>query len=588
MAQPGEPVALSAEEKAWIVEFLQSLSEEENRISQQLARDHRGVLLAGALKELDLHETFIAENGLEEELSYSFYFLSMGLRRLAILMLSLHSDFPFPAITMPRSEDLARRVTDLATILGFIEHGRRVVELTWSGLSTITKVDPKLYRFDFPSKIIDAQSHERGVEEHYRDILQNEIGRNLFETPEGKIRSEKIWQSFLGNIYVWRDLFMGYNADPFLDDIFFTIAWGQIVATPQFDSFNELKKFGGITYLKYLMSAAIVVSFALKHERFAAAMNVKYPDIPRGNVLTISADREEFIDDLWHALEEFGERFAHYTPTSRAEAEQLFKTVTLNRENVAVASRPHAPLPVIVEFASTSIVKVVSGRARQMEFLLDSLRRNFQSDYSSNQRGREASLQRALTGFLQSMFPDVICRTNIKLRYQGRVLTDVDLVAFDPIYGDLMLFQLKHQDTPGPDLKAENSRMPRFLRECSEWLDVVADWLGTADETILRNAFRLPRGAKISRVRKLIVARHHAYPLAGTSIDENTAYATWLQFYNAGRVMIARQGNLRSMNGLFAFLREHIVRAPVRHHQEEQPKRFRLHDLEYEIVQRKN
>ena len=86
-----------------------------------------------------------------------------------------------------------------------------------------------------------------------------------------------------------------------------------------------------------------------------------------------------------HALEEFGKRFAHYTPTSRTEAEQLFKTVTLTRQNFGVASRPHAPLPVIVEFASTSIVKLVSGRARQMEFLLDSLRRNFQSDYSSNQ-----------------------------------------------------------------------------------------------------------------------------------------------------------------------------------------------------------
>ena len=163
MAQPSEPVALAADEKAWIVDFLQGLSEEESRISQQLARDHRGILLAGALKEFDLHETFIGENGLEEELSHPFYFLSMGLRRLVILMLSLHSDFPFPAITMPRSEDLARRVADLATMLGFIEHGRRVVELTWSGLSTITKVDPKLYRFEFPPRVIDAQAHERGV-----------------------------------------------------------------------------------------------------------------------------------------------------------------------------------------------------------------------------------------------------------------------------------------------------------------------------------------------------------------------------------------------------------------------------------------
>jgi len=81
--------------------------------------------------------------------------------------------------------------------------------------------------------------------------LQNELERNLFETPEGKIRSRKIQQSLLENVYVWRDLFMGYNADPFLDDIFFTIAWGQIAATPQFDSFNELKKFGGVTYLGF-------------------------------------------------------------------------------------------------------------------------------------------------------------------------------------------------------------------------------------------------------------------------------------------------------------------------------------------------
>ncbi len=586
MAQPGETVALSGDERAWIAEFLQGLSEEESRVSEQLAHDQRGILLAVALKELDLHETFIAENGLEEELAPSFYYLSMGLRRLVILMIGLHSDFPFPAITMPRSEQLAAKVAELATTLGFIEHGRRAVQMTWSGLSTITRGDAKRFRFELPSRISDAQAHEREVEEHYRGNLQQIIDQYLFETPDGKMRSERIEKSVSDNVYVWRDQFMGYNADPFLDDIFFTIAWGHICGTPQFDSFNELRKFGGITYLKYLMSAAIVVSFALKHERFAAAMNVKYPDIPRGNVLTISADREEFIDDLWRALEEFGARFAHYTATSRSEAEQLFETVALTRQNIGVASKPHAPLPVVIEFASTSIVKLVSGRARQMEFLLESLRKNFPADYSSNQRGREASLQRAITEFFRSTFPDVTCRANIKLRHRGRVLTDIDLVAFDPVYGDLMLFQLKHQDTPGPDLKAENSRMPRFLRECLGWIDVVAAWLDTADEITLRNAFRLPRNARITRVRKLVVARHHAYPLAGAAIDENVAYATWMQLYNAGQVMIARQGSLRTLNGLFALLRQHVVGAPVRHHHGEQPTRFRLHDMEYEIVQR--
>lgn len=585
MTDPGMNSELSTDEKAWIGEFVQDLSSEEARIAGRLKRDHRGIFLGVALKELDLHETFGAKNGVHDDLARPFYIVSMGLRRLAVLMLHLHTDFSFPAITMPRSEPLAKAVLDIAAELGFIEHGRRIVDTVWSGLAKIRKIDNGRFRFELPVKLVDAQAHERSVEDHYRHAAREQFYREAFETTSGRTAMSTIQDSIFENVYVWRDQFMGYNADPLLDDAFFSLAWQHIGETPQYDSFNELKMFGGIPYLKYLMAAAIVISFALKHERFAATFVIKYPDMKRGNALTISADRESFIDSLWQAMDEFGAHFAHYTPTSREEAEQLFETIALTRSNIALAVRPHAPLPVVVEFASSSIVKLVCGRARQMEFLLDSLKSRYPRDYSTNQRSREASLQRALTAFFAEHFPGAICRTNVKLRQGGRVLTDVDLVVYDPQYGDLMLLQLKHQDCHGPDIKAANSRMPRFLHECVTWIAVATAWVERADLTTLRNAFRLPRNATVTRIRKLIVARHHAYPLAGAAIGEDVAYATWMQLYNAGNVMVARQGDFRTINGLFSLLRENVVGAPVRYHEDEEPMRFRLPGLEYEVIQ---
>lgn len=245
----------------------------------------------------------------------------------------------------------------------------------------------------------------------------------------------------------------------------------------------------------------------------------------------------------------------------------------------------YPPLPVYIEFADSSVVKLICGRERQMEFMLESLKKNYPRDYSANQRSREASMQRALTELMAEHFPDVLVRSNVNLRVRGKVLTDVDLAVFDPEFGDLILFQLKYQDCHGVDIKAGNSRMSRFLSESISWLEAVKQWPGTGDPGVLRNAFRLPRNAQVTRVRKLIVARHHAYPLASIALDDDVAFGTWMQLFNACEVMRASQGGIRSIKGLFALLRRHVVGAEVRFHQRERPSCYKLGEVEFEVVQ---
>jgi hypothetical protein len=576
-----------AEEKAILVrEFLSLLEAGEENIKARLARDRMGLTLRIALNELDWHQYGLAHaEDISDEVRLQTHVVDMGLGRIVSLMLRLHDDFTLPTLTLRREDALVRRLLDIGAELGFIEHGRRTVELVWAGIARISRPEPFVFDFELPHQISDAEAHERDVVQHYRREHLRLMQEALAASAGARWLSGEIAELLRENVYVFRDNFIGYNADPVLDDYYMALAWTAIRETPQYDSFNERKAFGGIPFLKYLLASAWLVSLCLKHEAFCETLIGKHLEIRLEDVLTISADRAEFTDTLREALDQLGTQFETYTPTSPAEAEQIFEVVTLTRRNAKLIDKPFAPIPVIVQSSSVAIVQFLAGRHRQMEFMLDSLKANFARDFSLNQQTREASMQRVMEGFFREHFGSAIVRRNIRLRHRGRELTDVDFAAFDPAFGDLLLFQIKYRDAHGADFKVRNSRMTRFVSESGRWLTAVGTWLENAGPEVLRNAFRLPAGAKITRIRKIIVARHHAYPLAGVQLDEDTAYASWMQLNNAGEYMRVKQGDFRTLNGLFSTLRTHIVGATERFHEDIEPLEYRLGNVSFRIRQ---
>jgi hypothetical protein len=568
-----------------LADFLEALSKEETMAASTLEADDLGLHLVVALNELNLFIfSYSQQEAASEERNSQFYVMWPGVVRLVSLMLQLHQDFSVPMMTIRTRQGPFKAILEVVAHLGFIQHGRRVAETTATGLSRISRTEEGAFEFLLPERLVDEKAHERNIDEHFRSELAR-LRRQRSEGVEGKKVISTVDTLLSENVYVWAGNFIGYDADPLLDEYFFQRAWSDLQLTSGYDSFNEHKTFDGVPFLKYLLAVAYVNSLCLKHEAFCKALVKKEPNICLEDILTISADRAGFVKSISDALNLFGLDYKSYSMTSVEEAWKIYEVLALTRRNLHLLESPGAPLPCIIEFSEAAIIKFTSGRHQQMEFMLGSLRRSFRREYDNHQRSRERSMQRALRDLFTTAFPGLDVRENVRLRIGRRVITDVDFALIDRRFGDLFLFQLKFQDPLGSSFRITAAKVARFRKEIIRWLDAVRLWQASTDEKALRGAFRVSRGVKISRVRKLIVARHHAYPLRAISLDEDVAYANWDQLVNSVELMKHRQGDFRTLAGLFALLRQYIVGADDRYHYDESPVEYCLNSIKFIVRQ---
>lgn len=576
---------MTPEEREIIREFLNALSLEEERVRNDLSTDRLGIAFRTAINELDWYVwNYTHQQEPTEEQEQQYYLISLGVTRLVRLMLEIHDRFRFPALMLRRQSGPYRRVLEVVSRLGFIQHGRRVADTAFAGICQASRSTTGRFEFILPAAIVDHSAVEEDVTHHFaRETAR--LRHEYMQQPEGRNLQTVVEELHHEIVFIYREHFMGYGADTLLDQYYFQIAWADLRNAKGFDSFNELREFGGITYLKYTLAAALVISLCLKHEAFCRAMVKKHPNVRMEDILTISADRAEFIESIREGLDRFGRDFLHYTPTTTEQAEQIFETITVTRRNVDLLDGAFPALPCIIEFAQGGIVQCLAGRYRQMEFLLNALRHAYPREYDVHQQLREASFQGVVEDLLASSFPGLEMRRNIKLRKEGKELTDVDLAVIDPQQGNLLLIQLKFQDSARGNFRVEASRMGRFRDESVRWLDTVAGWLKSIDEQTLRSTFRLPRGMRISRIQKLVLGRHHAWSLRSVRLDDDSVFASWNQLINAVMLMKKQQGDFRTLNGLHKILRTYVVDTPNRYHRNDGSVEYVLDSLKFATIQ---
>lgn len=576
---------MTPEEREIIREFLAALSLEEESVSRGLASDRLGMAFRTAINELDWYVwNYRQQQERTAEQDEQYIIISQGVARLIRLSLQISGSFPVPALTFRRQSGPYREVLLLVSHLGFIQHGRRIADSAFAGICKVTRSAEGRYEFVLPAEIVNHGAVEDDVNDHFSKEISR-IRNEFMQQAEGRNLQRVVNELHDENVFIYREHFMGYDADPLLDEYYFQIAWSDLRSEPGFDSFNELREFGGITYLKYTLAAACIISLCRKHEAFCQRMVKKHPEIRMEDILTISADRAGLIASIREALNLVGRKFLHYTTTTEEQAEQIYEIIAVTPRNADLLDGAFPALPCIIEFANGGIVQSLAGRYRQMEFLLGALRRAYPREYDAHQQLREGSFQTAVEGLLGSSFPNLEMRRNIRLRKEGRELTDVDLAVIDLQQGHLLLIQLKFQDVTRGDFRVEASRMGRFRDESVRWLDTVSLWLSSTDEQTLRSTFRIPRGMRINRIRKLILARHHAWSLRSVRLDDDTVFASWNQLINAVQLMEQRQGDFRTLNGLHAILRTYIVDALDRYHRDEGPVEYVLDSLKFAVIQ---
>src|SRR5207253_2417129 len=116
----------------------------------------------------------------------------------------------------------------------------------------------------------------------------------------------------------------------------------------------------------------------------------------------------------------------------------------------------------------------------------------------------------------------------IKLRKDGRVVTDIDAVIYDRTTGDLALFQLKWQDAFGASLSKRSSGAKNFTAGAQQWVDTVSQWLLMKEDHEIRGHFGLKeRTAPPLKVRLFVLGRFAAHFSDYGRPDVRAAWGIW-------------------------------------------------------------
>lgn len=512
------------------------------------------------------------------------YMFRLGLSRGLALALSLRDQYEVPVLTPVHKESHAAKTIEVIMRLGFIEYGRRLAVASKIGELRLKRTSQRSYEFILPDTWIDFDRYEEDVAQHFAQQGIRKFFEEYKRSKNAQGLEGELHQLAQENVFVFKKYFIGYSAHPTLDDHFFGLAYLYVSMTPGFDSFRFDLKFGGVSYIKYILSVVYVYSLALKHELFCQALERKHPEIDPRNILTISSEKEGFVANFAEALNVYGPSFDGFTFTTPAETETIYKVLSARRENIDVLKPNGAPIPMLLEFSASSVLRCLAGAQESpIQVLLNGLRYHFPDDYNTNQQTREASIQRATERILRSGFDGLKFKRNLVLTDQGRDLTDIDLVASEDSSNTVLLFQIKAQDSYGMELNARMNRSKRFVDGSRRWVDVTKNWMANTDAQELRSRFGLKHSTEVPKVRLVVLSRFFAHFGFEDETPEDVTFCTWSQFFNAVTKTEARHGQIRTLETLFSLIvRDEIRRNVHRNNWSEQ--NYILNSVEFATV----
>ncbi|PCH80312.1 MAG: hypothetical protein COB90_08640, partial [Hyphomicrobiales bacterium] len=117
----------------------------------------------------------------------------------------------------------------------------------------------------------------------------------------------------------------------------------------------------------------------------------------------------------------------------------------------------------------------------------------------------------------------------LKLKKNGKIITDLDYVALDTTNNELAIIQLKWQQPTGLDVQSKRSAAKNFVKQGNDWISKVVSWLdkyGTA-ELAKKTGFSERSDIKVSL---FMIGRYEAYFSGDLERDNRAIWTDWNQF----------------------------------------------------------
>jgi hypothetical protein len=317
---------------------------------------------------------------------------------------------------------------------------------------------------------------------------------------------------------------MKYRTTKSIDDHF--VECGQIYLRRMWsgDLLGLEDKLGGHQFNEYLGVLVALAARAQKHLCMATVLKRRRPELDLRNLLTTFSPYEEFVSLLAISLD-----------AERQHIERLLISLTLAPSNRDVHTRSGetAWAPVVRSSRDFCLLPLYGLEINPFLFLLKDLEARHPDDWFRAANKREDRWLRELTLIFGPQRWSTVER-NVKLRSNGRTVTDVDFLAYDKTSNELAIFQLKWQRPVGMDNRARRSAGRNLVNQGNKWVEAVSTWLG------LHGARELAVRAGIEvlpdlRIRLFVVARYNAF---FSGFAEHDSRAVWTDWNHLSRVRL--------------------------------------------------
>jgi hypothetical protein len=306
-----------------------------------------------------------------------------------------------------------------------------------------------------------------------------------------------------------------WELHPEADAHFHDCAEVYLARMPYRDLLSPDDRIGGRPYSDYV--EVLTALSAMNEMRLFTAdvLNSRRPHLGMRNVLTGGSLMQELVEGVSNFLDgdtsEVGGLLGHLTLTP------FNRTAHLSRGTPTWA-------PIIRTSVNFCILPCFGLEMNPFLFLATELRERYKSDWFEAANAREGRW----VAELRRLFPGSRwrCADGIKIRRGGKVMTDIDFVAYDSDSKRAALFQLKWQQPSASDERTRRNNASNLLSESNKWVATVHDWLANEGLAALGKRLDIGEGELIG-ASLFVLGRYGAHFSGNSNPDPRAAWSGW-------------------------------------------------------------
>ncbi|WP_296265882.1 hypothetical protein [Pseudomonas sp. UBA6562] len=284
------------------------------------------------------------------------------------------------------------------------------------------------------------------------------------------------------------------------------------------DMLDDNDQFGGRPYAAYIEVLEALSAMSQQRLCYAGLRNADDPRIGIRNLFTGGA----LLKDLVRGV-------ANFLQKTQEDVSEILGHLTLSPDNSNYHLNSGVPAlaPVVRTSRDFVVLPMYGLELNPFPFLWKELHRRYEKEWFEAANRRELRWISELMN--QFIYPRWICSGGVNIKQDGRVVTDIDFVAYDTNCNSLIFFQLKWQQPFMNDEKLRRNNASSLVRDSNRWVLAVSNWIASVGLNGVKERLSIKSDEDPS-IHLIVLGRYHAHYTAAEDHDTRAVWCDWGNF----------------------------------------------------------